>query len=214
MKMKKSLSRIFEGSAYVAVAVVMAFAVSHFIYRPQLVDQKATTTRPESESLLLQAYLGKNRKAVALVEFLDFECPPCQGSWPKVKELLKRHPEVDYRPMHFPLEMHKFAVGAAVASEIARDKGKFDTVFDQLLSQQVKLDVKSLNAYLSAQGIEPLVATDKSEKYQKRVAEQRELGMKVGVNGTPTLLVLFPDGRLFQTHSIEAIETLIEKKSQ
>jgi protein-disulfide isomerase len=55
-----------------------------------------------------------------IVEFMDFQCPPCRAAWPHLKSILKSHPLVGDRAVMFPLRMHPLAFDAAVASVEAR----------------------------------------------------------------------------------------------
>lgn len=75
---------------------------------------------------------------VTIVEFSDFECPFCMRAFPTVQQIMDTYPnEVKVVYKHLPLtNIHPNAERAAIASECARDQGKFWEMHDKMFSTQ------------------------------------------------------------------------------
>ena len=93
---------------------------------------------------------------------------------------------------HLPLEnIHKFAMGAALASEAARNQGKFWEYHDKLFANQSKLAVDDLKGYAKEIGLDmarfekDLVNLDNKKRVSDDMAESKTLG----VTGTPGFFV-------------------------
>ncbi len=93
---------------------------------------------------------------------------------------------------HLPLEnLHKFAMGAALASEAARNQGKFWEYHDKLFANQSKLELNALKQYAREVGLDmarfekDLVNLDNKKRVTDDMAESRALG----VTGTPGFFV-------------------------
>jgi len=80
--------------------------------------------------------LKNGNPQVAIVEFLDFECPYCknfaQQTLPTVKDNLINKGIAAYYVRMFPLDFHTNAKSAAYAAFCANDKGKFWEMYDRL----------------------------------------------------------------------------------
>jgi thiol-disulfide isomerase/thioredoxin len=94
------------------------------------------------------AYLyGETDGQVMLLEFSDFQCPFCQRVKPTLRSLLEQYGDkVAFGYRHFPLDFHNDADSSAIASECAREQGKFVEMHDQLYTQQHNQSVAELKA--------------------------------------------------------------------
>ncbi|HLC45496.1 MAG TPA: DsbA family protein, partial [archaeon] len=64
---------------------------------------------------------------VSLDQFTNFECPYCAGMYNQVQNYVSTHADsVQFTQRHFPLKSLPNAWNASIASECARDQGKFD----------------------------------------------------------------------------------------
>jgi protein-disulfide isomerase len=77
---------------------------------------------------------------ITLVEYGDYECPPCFSYHNVVKELVQKYPAtIQYEYRHFPLtRIHPNALPAAIAAEAAAEQGKFWEMHDLLVSSRDK----------------------------------------------------------------------------
>jgi protein-disulfide isomerase len=136
---------------------------------------------------------GAKDAKVTYVEFADFECPYCGFVRPVMEELVKKHGDkvrVCFVP--FPLEGHPHGMPAAIASLVARDKGKFWEMHDQLFANQLALSVpviKDLAASLGVPAAEVQKALDGGGKYAAEIASFKEMGKNAGVGRTPTIFL-------------------------
>ena len=150
--------------------------------------------KPKVEVAYDPARLRGNPKApVVIVEFSDFQCPYCRSVQPTLKNLLAKYEgrvSLSYRDL--PLrDIHPQAQMAAEASRCAGEQGKFWEYHDLLfenpnklnregLVEQVrslKLDEKQFDSCLS------------SGKYKAQVEQDRQLGLRAGLTGTPGFFI-------------------------
>lgn len=147
---------------------------------------------------------GNPAAPVTLVEFSDFQCPYCAQAQQHVSAVLKaRGEKVRFVYLHYPLDFHKWAKPAAIASECAaRQKPEgFWALHDLYFGRQREITLESLpalgEAELRAAGVDlarwRACAFDPgSPDHQaalRRVDEDIALGGKYKVAGTPTFFI-------------------------
>ena len=199
--------RVTEFCMYGAGCLVSAFVAKLIIFPPR---PSVVTKRSDQDLALVRSALKIASSKPTIVEFMDFQCPPCRASWPKVRDFLRKHPEVDYRAVNFPLRMHPFAFGAAVASEVARSKGFYDTAFSDMFMGKCDLKQPKLNEYLISHGADPVVGTAKAAPFEQLVRTQMKLGTDMHIAGTPTILILSRSGTLSELHSLDTLDQVLE----
>lgn len=155
--------------------------------------------------------IGNPNAPITIVEFTEFQCPYCSRIAPYLDTLMRKHPDkVKLVYKHFPLSFHANAPAAAAASMAAQKQGKFweyrfaltpyfkelnDSTFVKV-AKQVGLNVEQFKKDM------PLDAAD-----QARIDEDMQLGMKVGVQGTPNFYV---NGKRQDRFSPDLIEKMIK----
>jgi len=136
---------------------------------------------------------GNPKAAVVIVEFSDFQCPYCQSVQQTLKDLLAKYGgrvSLAYRDM--PLrDIHPQAQLAAEASRCAGEQGKFWEYHDLLFANQNKLNREGLVEHarslkLDDKRFESCLSTG---KYQAQIEQDRQLGTKAGVSGTPGFII-------------------------
>ncbi|HTG16787.1 MAG TPA: thioredoxin domain-containing protein [Blastocatellia bacterium] len=140
---------------------------------------------------------GHSDAPVTLVEFGDFQCPPCAYLADPINQL-----ERDYRSRlrivfrHLPLANHQHAREAALASEAAALQGRFWEMHDLLYREQSVWskapDVQVLfSAYAGMLGLEidRFKKDMESEQAKGRVRSDEEQAMSLGVATTPTVFI-------------------------
>ena len=162
--------------------------------------------RSAADAKLLSTRLGLQAGVPTVIEFMDFECPPCRQSWPRLKAILQHQPRLRYRAVNFPLSMHPDAFGAAVAEEIAAKFGKRPKVFDDLFTGKTELDIPNLNKYLALQELPGIVGTDKAAPFSSLVEQDMKLGSEMKVQGTPTTFVLSSNGSLHEVRDLTLVD--------
>lgn len=136
--------------------------------------------------------IGKIDAPVTIFEFIDFECPFCQESYPIFKRVTEKYaPVVRVVFKHFPIDaIHPNAVLSANAGACAGEQKKFweyyDTLFREKTLEKNDLFTHAQSLHLSS----PQFATClKGRKYQISIDEDLADGLSVQVRGTPTYFV-------------------------
>jgi len=140
---------------------------------------------------------GRSDAPVTIIEFGDFQCPPCANLSEPINQL-----ERDYRSRlrvvfrHFPLGNHLHAREAALASEAADLQGRFWEMHDLLYREQSvwskAQDVRVLfNAYAGMLGlnIDRFKKDIESEQAKARVESDEQKAVALGVRTTPTIFI-------------------------
>jgi protein-disulfide isomerase len=139
-----------------------------------------------------QPSLGKEDAPVTIVAFTDYQCPSCAAMHPELERLVKEYGDkVRLVTRDFPLSQHAEAFKAAEAAEAARDQGKYWEYIQILLHNQSALTVDKLKGYASELSLDRTrfdSALD-SGKFKESVQKDIEDGMRLGINGTPTIFI-------------------------
>jgi protein-disulfide isomerase len=135
---------------------------------------------------------GPGNAPVTIVEFSDFQCPFCAKVLPTLKQI-----ENTYRDRvrivwkHLPLDIHKDAVGAAVAAEAAGKQGKFWEYHDKLFANRDRLAPDDLKQYANDLQLDmkrfEADRLDLSEK--KKIDADLAEAQTLGINGTPAIFI-------------------------
>jgi protein-disulfide isomerase len=141
---------------------------------------------------------GAPMAPVTIVEFSDFECPYCGAAHPLLKRLLREHEgQVRIVFMHYPIvDAHPQAMQAARASIAAGNQGKFWEMHDLMFEHQDALTDEDLEGYAEGLRLDMtrFRADMRSDATQRTIEQQKALGRRAGVTGTPTFFV---NGRRF-----------------
>ncbi len=160
---------------------------------------------------------GSRAAPVTLVEFSDFQCPFCASLQPTLRALRQRYGarlNVVYR--NYPLEsIHPYARTAAVAAECAGAQGAFTAYHDALFSRQDQIGVASWHDFAAAAGVRDLPRFDRCVQRREsnpRVVEDLELGGRIALTGTPTLIIngLMLRGSLTEARIAAQIDAAID----
>ncbi len=151
---------------------------------------------------------GPEAAAVTMVIFSDFECPFCGRAVGLVKKLRAAYPDrlrVVFR--QFPLESHKHAEDAAMASLCANEQKMFWDYHDLMFSNQGDLSREKLVGHATGLGMdtEKFSTCLTSGKYREQVQKDRKAGMDIGISGTPAFVI---NGMLMQ--GMEPYESFVK----
>ncbi len=146
--------------------------------------------------------LGPSNAPVTIVEYSDLECPFCKSFHPIMEAVVEQYNgKVSWVYRHFPLKgSHPNAVlraqGAECVAEVAGNDAFWAYLSD--LFEQDSHDTADALQDLAAEHDVDTVAFREcldSEKYIELVDSQFEDGLRVGVSGTPTSILIAPDGQ-------------------
>ena len=153
---------------------------------------------PGSSNAASGQVLGKADAPITLVEYGDYECPPCASFAPMVTRLLEKYPDsLKYEYRHFPLTgLHPGAMRAAMAAEAAGQQGRFWEMHKLLLANQGKL-IRDPNAEADLIELGKLIDVDtesfgkslRSDDIEQKIAKQIAQGKSEGIGGVPTFLI-------------------------
>ena len=193
---------VFETGA-TALLVVIASAMAAVFLR----DRAATDTRVEGDLMRPPEliadwqlenergiWIGPRSARVIITEFMDFQCPFCARLVARVDSLRAEYPgEVAIVVHHFPLEIHRFALQAAVAAECADRQGRYDEVAHLIFTKQDSLGLKPWRSYAQEAGVRELESFEACRSLPldsfPRIGYGQSLGRRTGVRGTPTVWI-------------------------
>ncbi len=143
---------------------------------------------------------GNADSKIVVYEFADYQCPGCAGAFPQIKTIsdqYKDHVAFVYR--NFPLTSgHQHAFAAAATAEAAGLQGKYWEMHDLLFQTRdswngmtVEQRRTAFEGYVSELGLnlDQYRSDLSSEKVSMKVNTDRALGLKAGVDSTPTIFL-------------------------
>jgi protein-disulfide isomerase len=135
---------------------------------------------------------GPSDAWVTIVEFADFECVYCGMAESTIAAVDAERPGLRWVFKQFPLtSSHAHALAAALAADCANQQGLFWEMHDTLFAHQTQLADASLTSYAEGLGLDMAVWNDcrVSSEANLRIRDDFDLGLKIGVEGTPTFFV-------------------------
>ena len=149
---------------------------------------------------------------LTIVEFTEFQCPYCSRIAPVMKELNEKYPDkIKFVYKHFPLSFHNNAKAASAASIAAQNQGKFWEFRYALAPHSRELSDSTYIAIATEIGLD--VEKFKKEMVLDSAMEARidadfQLGVKVGVQGTPNFYI---NGKRQDRFSADLVEKLLKE---
>lgn len=153
---------------------------------------------------------------VTLVEFLDFECESCLAAYPFVEQLREQYDgRVTFVARYFPMPGHANGENAAVAVEAAAQQGRFEDMYHRMYETQAEWGERQesqaalFRSFASEMGLD-MAAYDTAvadPATLERVLQDREDGLVLGVEGTPTF---FLNGEKVEVDTTDEFVELID----
>jgi protein-disulfide isomerase len=146
-------------------------------------------------------FKGNENANIVIIEFADFQCPYCLQFFKETEKPLEQayinNGIAKFYYMHMPLvDIHNQALPAALASECAREQGKFwdyhDALFNnqQVLSNQTYENIaKELNL-----NIEQWNSCYEQRKYLSVINSHAMFAQGLRISGTPAFLIFKKTG--------------------
>lgn len=136
---------------------------------------------------------GSAGASMHVIEFVDLECPFCRRFHESLDAVLASDSgAVAVTFVHYPLDMHRFALPAALAAECAHEHGRFFPFVDRVFRGQDSLGLKGWSAFADEAGVPYTVALNRcirDTRSAPRVTQGLNAGAKIGVRGTPTVII-------------------------
>lgn len=207
-------------TALVGVAVIGVGALGWMLSRPKTTSIAAKVSVQPADTAGFRGYLlGADSAKVEITEYADFQCPFCQTfstlQMPTIKERLIDTGRLRWRYRDFPLQQHSFSRVAAHSAACADEQGKYweqhRRIYEGQQDWAESRDAAPMfRRYAEASGLDlgRYDACMQAAKYAGRIQASYDEGVRVGVSGTPTLLV---GGRLYQGRlDSDAIARLVD----
>lgn len=132
---------------------------------------------------------------VAIVEFIDLQCPDCAAANPLVKEAVKTY-NIPLVRHDFPLPKHNWSFDAAVIAKYfdSQSKELGSAWRDFCFQNQPAITPENLRGYADRfasqnHAMLPFVV-DPDGKFKKEVQADYAIGQQVGIEHTPTIYVV------------------------
>ena len=147
-------------------------------------------------------FLGSPTAPYTLVEFGDYQCPPCRRSQNSVDEVLNNHKDslkVDFR--NLPLsDLHPHAEAAALCAETSRIQG--DESFWALHKKLFDIDLDGDEA-------KELLKKHTNKRAAMQVGDDTALAAKLGIESTPTFLLCQPNGQVLHLSNLQDVNNFV-----
>jgi protein-disulfide isomerase len=168
---------------------------------------------------------GDPEAAIWILEFADFQCPACQAFAQGVKPLLEMNyiesGKVRFVYHDFPLiNIHPNAFLAARAGRCAEEQGRFWEYHDEIYRNQAQWSMQAnpvgtFTNYAEAAGLQSGAFGQclRSDRHADLVTANMQLGIALGVPGTPSLMIRQGSGiaRRLPSSDYATIATAIEE---
>lgn len=145
-----------------------------------------------------------------LIVFTDLECPYCAHLDRELRSKDSSRRPLRFGIIHFPIrELHRFAFPAAVASECAREQGRFDEFVQVVLNRQDSIGLIPWAAFARRAGVADTQSFAKCSKAasHREVEHGYALGKRLGLIGTPAIAL---NGLLYRIPpSVDSLHHLI-----
>ncbi len=197
---------IIVAGAIVAGAILYNGRAANIANATSLAAATATTATPTQAAVSTQTYTvsladantqGNANAKVAFIEFSDYQCPYCQQLFQSTLPSLHQNYFDNGKVFHvfkdFPLtSIHPNAMVGALGARCAGEQGKYWEMHDKLYTtDQSTNDATKIEQYASDLGLNTSQFNDclTNAKYQNDVNTDMDQGNKLGVQGTPTILI-------------------------
>jgi len=190
----------------IAVMILLVIQLNRY-FKPPSISAFGNGQPPVELDVSHDPVLGPSQAPVTIVEFSDFQCPFCLEMHSVLNQMRKQFgPRLRVIYKNFPLDskcnpavkvsLHPGSCELAYAAECAYQSGCFESFYDKLV--QVELNSQSsllqiaMDCGMSPAEFQSCMAGDRP---RKAVARDIEDALKLGIKGTPMLLV---NGRILQ----------------
>jgi protein-disulfide isomerase len=148
--------------------------------------QKALYANPKSP------FIGKEDSKAVVVEFFDYNCPACKMAFQAINELHSKDKDVKVIFKEFPIfgpvsEMNS-KIGLAVATLAP---AKYFEFHSKMMTFEGRTDEAQTMKFATEAGLKEADIREEIKKpeYQAYLDSMRELGNKLGIQGTPSLVI-------------------------
>lgn len=167
---------------------------------------------------------GKADSSVKVIVYSDFQCPYCKIFYQTLRDSMKQYQDkVTFSYKHLPLEIHPQANNAALASECAKEQGKFWEYADRLYQNQTAWantkDTAKFKDYarlIPGANLSQFNQCLDSKQYQSNIDADVKEANDFGIAGTPAVFIndQFESGAVTADQFRTAIEDKLNQEAQ
>jgi protein-disulfide isomerase len=159
---------------------------------------------------------------IAVLEWEDLECPACAHAFPIVHASLKAYADkgivIPLVRRDFQIQGHQWSHEASIYARYLQDKVSPDMATDyrrQVFASQFRIASKDdLNRFtqqfFTAHGKQIPFVIDPTGEFEKEVTADRDLGLKLGLGETPTIIVVTPN-KWIQVKDVSYLDAAIDE---
>ncbi len=138
---------------------------------------------------------------VAIIEWEDLECPACARAFPIVHQAID-HYKIPLQRYDFQIPGHTWSHQASLYARYLQDKVSPELATDyrrQVFASQFRIAspddlAKFTQQFFASHGKQVPFVVDPTGQLGKEVDADKALGLKLGLNETPTIVVVTPKG--------------------
>jgi protein-disulfide isomerase len=191
-QLEKQVIEVLRRHPEVLLEVLQKYTLEQEKKQQQAQAEAIKQVRKNTKALIGESpVMGASDRQIVMVVFSDFQCPFCATANKSLKEFMAKHKDkVTLVYKHFPLtQIHPEALPAARAAWAANKQGKFWEYHDTLFANQAKLSDTFYTETATSLKLD-LKKFDADRKLADNfIVQDFQLGRKVAVEGTPTLIM-------------------------
>ncbi|NCU31967.1 MAG: hypothetical protein EOM23_03305 [Candidatus Moranbacteria bacterium] len=164
------------------------------------IDQSAVQPATEASGNIADHVLGNPESKIVLIEYADFQCPGCAGSYDQTKSLAQKYgDDIAIVLRNFPItSLHPHALASSATAEAAGLQGKYWEMADLLFTNQNEwspLNAVDRSTTFEAYAqqlqldIEKFKADQASAAVKQKIDFDQSLAKKDNVEATPSFFL-------------------------
>ena len=176
--------------------IMEAVAVLEERQAGQQADADASLVQVNSADLFedTNSFVGGNLEGdLTLVEFVDYRCGYCRKAHDEVAQLIEADGNIRFIVKEFPILGEASVVSSrfAVATKLVAGDEAYKAVSDALIKLKSDVEESVLRALASSLSLDPdaILAKMESDEVTAVIAENRALGQRLNISGTPTFVM-------------------------
>ena len=176
--------------------IMEAVAVLEERQAGQQADADASLVQVNGADLFEDAnsFVGGNLEGgLTLVEFVDYRCGYCRKAHDEVAQLIEADGNIRFIVKEFPILGEASVVSSrfAVATKLVAGDEAYKAVSDALIKLKSDVEEPVLRALASSLSLDPdaILAKMESDEVTAVIAENRALGQRLNISGTPTFVM-------------------------
>ena len=152
---------------------------------------------------------GGTSSPYRLVEFMDYECPPCRMMNAPIRKLVDRYGgRLAWGVREFSLPMHQDARPAALLAVAASKQIAYGRVHEALMSAP-SLSIEGRRAVARSLRLDTVRVLSEVGEAKRSIAQDEAAAKKLGLEGTPSLILCTPSGLAWLLSSPRDIEGVL-----